>query len=134
MKALHLKILLSHYFDTFFNLHKLQLCSYRGKFWHIRYWDQNKQKTPFLFFPILPLIIFYWIFRTPCLLRPPVYSGPTSGYLNRLAVFPVSRYSNLFFYENLPTSFPGNELRWFFFKLSGINLCFNETKTTKQLS
>ena len=43
---------------------------------HLRHCAKSKQKaSPFI--PTTPLIIFHWIFRSSCLLRPLVYSGPT---------------------------------------------------------
>ena len=47
MKALHLKILLSYCFSTFFPFHKLQLRSYnRHILIHLRHWDQINKKAP----------------------------------------------------------------------------------------
>ena len=69
MKALHLKILLSHCFSTSFAFHKLQICSYIAKFWHIYVIGiKINKKDPRLFHP--PLIIFQWIFG------PLIYKDP----------------------------------------------------------
>ena len=90
MKELHLKILLSHCFSTFFPfpfVHSQILI-------HLRHWNQNKQKAP-PFIPTAPLIIFHWIFRPLCLLRPPVFSGPKSSFLGWLLDAQTSvRYSS----------------------------------------
>ena len=64
MKALHLKILLSHFFST---------CSYKGIFWYVYVIGiKINKKAPRLFQPML--IIFHWIFRPLCLLKPPEYA------------------------------------------------------------
>ena len=72
MKALYLKILLPHWFSTFFPFHILQLCSYIGKFLiHIRHWDQNKQKSP-LFIPI-PCLLYFTEFSEPLFIKTPPF-------------------------------------------------------------
>ena len=78
MKALHLKILLSYCFSTFFPLHKLQLCLF----------------MILLGPPFIPNPAYYPSrnFPTPFLLRPPIYSGPKSisSFLKVLKVLKVS--------------------------------------------
>ena len=66
MKALHLKILLSHCFSSFFPFHKLQLSSYIGKFLYIYVIDiKVNKKTQPVFFQLLPtpaFLAFHGIF------------------------------------------------------------------------
>ena len=70
MKTLHLKILLSHGFNTFFAFPKITtLFVHSHIFTHLHHCDQNKQN-------ILPV---YSNLQPPP--QPPIYSGPKSIHL-----------------------------------------------------
>ena len=85
MKALHLKILLSHCFSTFFLFRELQICSYIDKFWYIYIIKINKKPPVYSKAPVC-----YSLLNSPRFLfsktppnppsppphTPSVYSGP----------------------------------------------------------
>ena len=66
--------LFSHYFSTFFPFHKLQLCSYIGKFWYIYVTGIKIHKNAPLFIPT-PAYYIWLNFQPLCLLRPPSLFG-----------------------------------------------------------
>ena len=74
MKALHLRILLSHSFSTFPPFHKLQFSSYIYKFGYIYVIGIKINKKPFH-------SIYFTEYSDPlsCLLRAPIYSGPNNS-------------------------------------------------------
>ena len=72
---MNLKNLFSHCFNTFSPLHKLQLCSYIGKFWciYVISIKINKKVSQFIPTPSPPRLLYFTEFSDTLFIRTPSF-------------------------------------------------------------